>query len=249
MAAPKQRREKSPEFGRVLWIVNIAALVGLAAWIFSDAKFPLTAVQLRSALALVQGDASPLRDVGMQTGLRVPILGGVLLLAVSSLLGVFVSLFVGAAVHRRLSAWLLFTLLVAGWLTLFVAWPEFAWQGQRLRLRASLREFDAIAANLRENWPTTDGKRPGLGSFMAYPQGKPRMLMMLKSETTPAVAAVERADDGTLGFDLRGDESGAWLEWHPEGSTPRTFLGGLENNYDFSRGAPLGRGWYLVRYK
>jgi hypothetical protein len=83
---------------------------------------------------------------------------------------------------------------------------------------------------------------------MAYPQGKPRMLMMLKSETSPAVSAVERADDGTLGFELRGDQSGAWLEWHPAGSTPRAFVSGLESKYDFRRAAPLGRGWYLVRY-
>ena len=140
-------------------------------------------------------------------------------------------------------------MLVAGWLTLLVAWPEFAWQGQRLRMRANLSEFDAIAAALRDDWPKTDGERAGLGSFMAYPQGKPRMLMMLKSETTPAVAAVERADDGTLGFDLRGDESNTWLEWHPDGSKPRDFVGGLEGQYDFGRAAPLGRGWYLVRYQ
>jgi hypothetical protein len=60
---------------------------------------------------------------------------------------------------------------------------------------------------------------------------------------------VERSEDGSLGFELRGDHSGAWLEWHPAGSTPRAFVGGLESKYNFRRAAPLGRGWYLVRYR
>ncbi len=84
---------------------------------------------------------------------------------------------------------------------------------------------------------------------MAYPQGRPRMLLMLTSDSSPAVSAVELADDGALGFELSGDESGTWLEWHPVGSTPQAFTGGLESEYDFGRAAPLGRGWYLVRYR
>ena len=232
-----------------MWFANFAALVGLAAWIFWDAKFPQTAIQFRAGLAAASRDTFSFDHAVAQSGHHASILGGILLIAVSTLLGIFLSLFVGASVHRRLRSWLAFTMLVAAWLTLLVAWPEFAWQGQRLRLRTSLDEFDAIAASLRENWPTTDGERQGLGSFMAYPQGKPRMLMVLKSETSPAISAVERADDGALGFELRGDESNTWLEWHPAGSTPRAFVGGLESQYDFGRAAPLGRGWYLVRYR
>jgi hypothetical protein len=232
-----------------MWFVNVAALVGLAAWIFWDAKFPQTAMLLRAGLAAAFRDTLPFDQHVAQPGHQASILGGILLIAIFTLLGIFLSLFVGASVHRRLRSWLAFTMLMAAWLTMLVAWPEFAWQGQRLRLRMSLNEFDAIATSLRDNWPTTDGVRPGLGSFMAYPQGKPRMLLMLASDTSPPVSAVERADDGTLSFELRGDELGTWLEWHPAGSTPRDFVGGLERQYDFSRAAPLGRGWYLVRYR
>jgi hypothetical protein len=242
-------RERSLVYFRTLWATNIAVLIGLAVWIFFDGKFPPTAGALRAIGQAIgeHGNAPP--NIAAQLGYRPAVLGGALLIGVGSLFGIFMGLFVGARVHRRLRSWLAFTMLVAAWLTIFVAWREFAWQGQRVRLRASLSEFDAIGATLRDHWPTTDGELAGFGSYMAYPQGKPRMLLMLNSDTTPAISAVERADDGTLGFELRGDQSGAWLEWHPPGSTPRAFVGGLEREYEINRTAPLGGGWYLVRYR
>lgn len=170
-------------------------------------------------------------------------------IACGTLLGIFLGLFVGVKEQRRTRTWLAFVALAAAWFTLAVGWRELAWQGQRLRLRSTVNEFDALAKSLRENWPTADGERAGLGSFMAYPQGTPRMLMMLVSETDPQIAAIERGADGSLGFEIRGEEPGTWLEWHPAGSAPKTFVGGLEAEYDLGRTSPLGRGWYLVRYR
>jgi hypothetical protein len=157
-------------------------------------------------------------------------------------------LFAGAETHRRLRSWFAFTMLVAAWLTLLVGWRELAWQGQRMRLWSDLNEFKTIATKLQADWPAADGKQEGLGTFMAYPQGKPRMLMMLNSDTSPSVSAVERAD-GALAFEFAGDSDGTWLEWHPPGSAPRNFTGGLEGEYDLRRVSPLGDGWYLVRYR
>lgn len=165
---------------------------------------------------------------------------------------IILTLFAGAEQHRRLRAWFAFTLLVAGWLTLFVAWREFAWQGQRMRLWTQLDEYEPVAASLNEKWPSGDGELPNVGAFMAYPQGKPRTLLVLaQSESQPGTSfsAVERDDDGSLKFELAGDETGSWLEWHPAGSTPDNFTGGLENTYTRGRSAPLGNGWYLVRYR
>jgi hypothetical protein len=246
---PARRRGWLLALGWALWIGNIALLVGLAAWILWDGRFAATALAVKGQLQSLVDGGGAAAGAAPQLGQRVTLLWGLGGVAVVTTLGIFVSLFAGAATHRRLRSWLAFTMLVAAWLTLFVAWREIAWQGQRLRLRASLSEFEAIAASLRENWPAGDGERAGLGTFMAYPQGRPRMLLVLTSDSSLAVSAVERTDDGAIGFELRGDESGAWLEWHPAGSTPRAFTGGLEGEYDLRRAAPLGGGWYLVRYR
>jgi hypothetical protein len=240
--------DKWLSIGRAMWIANIVALVGLAAWVFWDPAFLATAIKFRSGLdALIHGQ----RSVGEIAGKFMQpaaFLALVLVASVVTLAAIFLGLFIGSARHRQLRAWLAFTMLVALWLTLAVGWPEFTWQGQRFRMRSVLPEFGKIATALRDDWPSADGVRAGLGTYMAYPQGKPRMLMMLTSQTDPPISAVERADDGTLGFELRGDPGGAWLEWHPDGSTPRGFVGGLQSEYDFGRAAPLGGGWYLVRY-
>lgn len=235
--------------GRVLWVVSAGILVATVAWIFIDGQFPAAATQLRSFVAVLWGDTSSFTSIGSLHRGRTAVLGVVVFAAVASLIGSFLGLFFGDTEHRRLRSWLAFTMLLAFWLTLLVAWREIAWQGQRTRLRLHLSEMERIAAQLREDWPKGDGSRPGVGSFMAYPQGNPRMLMVLGSDATVPISAVERFDDGSLGFELRGDPAGGWLEWHPDGSAPRGFVGGLDQQYDFDRAASLGGGWYLVRYQ
>jgi hypothetical protein len=243
------RRDWPLLVGRVLWGLNVALLAALALWIFSDPLFAGTARWVAARIHLFRGGiVATVGDVA-QVGWRLPTLWAAIVTAIASLLLLGLMLFIGSATHRRLRSWLAYTMLVAAWLTMLVAWREFAWQGQRLRLRSTVNEFDALAKSLRENWPNADGERAGLGSFMAYPQGTPRMLMMLVSETQPQIAAIERGADGSLGFEIRGEEPGTWLEWHPAGSAPKNFVGGLEAEYDLRRTAPLGRGWYLVRYR
>src|SRR5262245_40857570 len=151
--------------------------------------------------------------------------------AVVSAIGIFLGLFVGAHSHRRVRSWFAFTLLVAAWLTLLGSWRELAWHGQTFRMQHRLAAFETIAESLRSDWPTIDGERPHMGPFMAYPIGSPTMLMMLTKpdvlETKTSFASVEHDDDGTLRFELIGDEPDAWLEWHPPGSLPKSFVGGL----------------------
>jgi hypothetical protein len=246
----KRRRERSRLwFTRVLWVASIVALLAALGWICFDPHFSAAVAQLLAVTEVVQGNSSAVEAFDARHGMRLQGLVGIILIAGGTLLGIFLGLFIGVKEHRSTRTWLAFIALVAAWLTLAVGWGEFAWQGQRLRLRSAVNEFDALANSLRDNWPSADGERPGLGSFMAYPQGTPRMLMMLVSETDPQIAAIERADDGALGFEIRGEEPGTWLEWHPAGSVPKTFVGGLEADYEFNRTSPLGRGWYLVRYR
>lgn len=235
------------DLGRVLWVANVATLVVFAAWILLDPKILAAAHVLKGQVHQLAGDA--VADHTPPLGPRVPLLWLLLVVGVVSTIGIFVALFVGGVKHRGMRSWLAFTFLIAGWLTILVAGQELAWQGQRLRLCGDLAGFDAIARSLRDDWPKADGTRAGLGQFMAYPQGQPRMLMMLTSETDPPIAAVERWDDGSFGFELRGDDTGAWLVWHPENSQPRGFVGGLEAEYKLGRASKLGRGWYLVRYR
>ena len=94
---------------------------------------------------------------------------------------------------------------------------------------------------------------PEVGTFMAYPNGNPRTLLILAQPQSPTksiqFSAVERSDGGALRFELTGYENGAWLEWHPNDSSPESFTGGLENTYSRTKSAPLGNGWYLVRYR
>jgi hypothetical protein len=237
-----------------LWCVNFALLVGLCVWAFVDARFGPTAHFLKADTQRLLGQSSHVwtyRSRALEPRLHALfwtlVSGGV------SGVILFVTMFFGPRRHRRMRSWLLFTGLLAGWLTALVSWPEIAWRGQQRRLQAELAGFERLAQSLRDDWPRRDGERPGLGPFNAYPVGKPRMLMM--STWAPhwpgeiPIARVELTFGGALCFQLTGDESGAWLEWHPLGEKPTSFVGGRQDNHRLERSTPLGRGWFLVRYR
>jgi hypothetical protein len=235
-----------------MWAVNLIALLTLLVLAVADPKFPAAASQGLSLRGVVPRDVQKLPDRGEEIGQRESILMAIKMVGLLTITPIVITLFAGVERHRRLRKWFAFTALVAAWLTLFVSWPEIAWQGQRMRLWTQIDDFEPVAAELRDKWPGGDGELPKVGAFMAYPQGKPRTLLMLaQSEAQPGTpfSAVERDDDGSLKFELAGDETGSWLEWHPAGSAPENFTGGLENTYTRGRSAPLGNGWYLVRYR
>jgi hypothetical protein len=246
--ANRQREHSRVVFGNMLWIVSIVAWLGLVAWVVFDPQFGSVLTHFRAVFGVANREAAAAEAFNRFDHVSVELLAGILVAAGGSLLGILLGLFGGARKYRGMRAWLAFMALAAAWLTLLVGWREVAWLGQRVRLHNTIGQFDAIAQSLREDWPTSDGERDELGSFMAYPQGNPRMLMMLVSKTDPQVSAIERADDGSLGFEIRGEQPGTWLEWHPPGSQPATFVGGLDDDHDLNRVSPLGDGWYQVRY-
>lgn len=236
----------SPATGWTLWAASLIALAVLVAWAASDILFGQAVIAQKAQLyELTHAPVAPPRQLGYRVALLWVLTGT----GIVTLIGIGVMLFAGAVTHRRLRSWFEFTLLVAAWLSFCVAWPEVAWQAQRLRSWSRLGQFDALTTSLRDDWPADDGNRLALGSFMAYPKGDPRSLIVLKSGSTPPVSAVERTHDGVLRFELRGVVPGTWLEWQPADSVPHDFIGGLEQEYRVQRFSPLGRGWYLVRYQ
>jgi hypothetical protein len=175
------------------------------------------------------------------------------LLAISTFATMFISLFAGSRRFRLTRSWLLFTALACGWLGFLVGWPEVYWNGQQRRMRAVLIPAEELARHLDANWPAEDGNLTGVGPFLAYPIGDPTTLLPLQwagfPKTRLRFAAIERTNEGALRFELSGSELGAWLEWHPDGREPATFVSGLDSTYTIIRQQRLAPNWFVVRYR
>jgi hypothetical protein len=229
------------------------ALADIAAWAYHDAGFVHTASSLKTAIARFgkQG-INYLFPPPNQGALGYGALVFLLLIGVISVITIAIALFIGPASHRRIRSWLGLMALIAGWLTLWTNWPEIAWLGQQRRLHAELAEFESIAFTHRSNWPTQDGEHPVLGPFMAYPVGRPTILLLLTPPESPRsgikIAAIELHPNGGLCFQLAAAETGAWLEWHPPGKSPQSFTGGLLTEYRLERSTQIAPEWFLVRY-
>ncbi len=88
---------------------------------------------------------------------------------------------------------------------------------------------------------------------MAYPIANPSMLILLTlpelKTIDAAISVVERGSAGQLRFQLAGVEQGDWIEWHPAGSQPASFVGGICDIFEMSRSDELGNVWYMVKYR
>lgn len=234
------------------WAINLVTFATLALWIYRDGQFPDAASWLKRELMSIFG-AGPLVGEDAALAARLMYLLGLSICAAISLGGVIVGLFFGGVAHRSMRAWLLATALIAAWLALFVSWPELAWKGQTHRVSKTLPELTSTAETLTRNWPTVDGDLPELGPFLAYPSDHPLVLMPLiqvrRNGSELGFSTIERAASGGLRFQLTGNETGSWLEWHPANDEPRDFVGGLLQQFSLDRFTKLGENWYLVRYK
>jgi hypothetical protein len=237
---------------RTYWLVNVAVIGAIAAWVFSDGRFTEAVYSARANAQSLARLEIPTASREREIVVRVRALDCLIVLAVFSTLGITAGLFVGARAHRRLRSWLAFTVLVAIWLTVWQTWPELSWQGQAFRLRRQLGDFQNIAGQLRNDWPARDDGRSYLGPFMAYPISDPSVLLMLTQPELPtsdlSFATIQRSASGALRFQLTGNEAGAWLEWHPAGELPSSFVSGLEEQRRLRRFAKLADSWFLVRY-
>jgi hypothetical protein len=240
--------------GRVVslcWLLNVAILLGLIAWIVVDIR--AGSLLQDQWTRLLPNWHKLLTDHEIIIGVNRRITGLAALRggAIVSAVGILAGLIWGAPRQRRIAAWLAATALAAGWLAALTSTSELTWLGQRWRLAQSAPKFKSIAAELRGQWPEGDGARDSLGPFSLYSTKSASVLTPLTSKTAAGGApllAIERSPEGALRFQTLDQSKHAWLEWHPEGSEPASFVGGLEAYHELKRSSSLGNGWYATKY-
>lgn len=238
---------------RTLWIVHFIALIGIALWAILDLRFESLVKPLESVFASPVSAIEAVVEVGGQ--FRSGLLGIMTLTAGGSLALLIVNLFRSnrSTRVRSIASMLAITATIAFWFSLALNHSSLAWQGKRVRISLQIDEFEAIARPLRSDWPERDGSLPGVGPFMAYPFGRPTTLILLQSPLLAgdeiAIAAVEKSAKGAIQLQLSGGEHNDWAEWHPPGSEPQSFIGGLHDPHRLQSCASIGHGWSLVRYR
>jgi len=243
--------DRHPESGYVdrsmipgyCWTI-VALLVLLAGWLCVD---PLLAGAVDSVAQALRGgrwpDALPPRCCAVI----------VLMLGIAATVVCAAwSLFRGPVEQRGFRSWLVFTAVIAVLVSVAVRFDTLAWRTKQIRLSWQMDSVRRVATALESDWPSTDGQRPQLGQFTAYPIGSPTTLILL---TPPELAgfgtkvvAVERDDPSLLRMQLSGNEQGDWLELHGDDTMPSSFIGGLGDRHRLVQSSSLGVNWFLVRY-
>ncbi len=115
-----------------------------------------------------------------------------------------------------------------------------------------IRVLEPIARQLRASWPTVEGDHRSFGPFLAYPGGAPTTLLLLTARqhvaSQAAFCSIERTAEGGLRFQMIEAASGTWMEWHPPGHRPCSFVSGLDERYLLIRSEVLPEGWYETCY-
>lgn len=238
----------------LLCLIQLSTLGGLLAWAYRDPAFSTLAEYQSKQWGLIGEIWTPFQTVAPeQLGLRKVALACLLLLPALAWLAMAWLVVCGAPRRRSIAHWLLMLTFAAAWMATASGWAKLSRLGKRHRVLASIHEFDRLAKELRVDWPKHDGETKSLGQFMAYPISNPSMLILLtlpELKTMDAtISVVERGSDGQLRFQLAGVEQGDWIEWHPAGSKPASFVGGICDVFELSRSDELGHGWYMVKYR
>ncbi|WDI40767.1 hypothetical protein [Bremerella sp. P1] len=237
----------------MLWLVNAGVLLLLAGWIVWDARFSSTWDHLGFQVGWLE-DGSDLDEFAnsLAAQWKIVALGLMVVVGGVSLGMLTLGMTMGSRGHRTLASWMVVLSLGCGWLGLINGWDELIWTGKRIRIDAHVAAFQPIAHSLKQDWPSIDGESESLGPFMAYPSGKPKTLLLLTTppmaKSGPTFSSIERSDAGGIRFQLSGNERGVWLEWHPSGNQPESFVGGLLEPHHLRRSVSLGDGWFLARY-
>jgi hypothetical protein len=236
----------------ITWIVNALLLVTAFVWVYTDGQSRSMMERLIRKASFQESISFARVYDSLQAGEAIFFLVFAAAIALLTLFAMFGGLFIGGSWFRSMRTWLLFTALVAGWLGFIASWPDVYWSGQQRRVAPVLAEAEKMARYLDAHWPVEDGELAGVGPFLAYPKGAPTVLLPLRwisfPDTDMRFSAVENSIDGTIRFELAGDETGAWLEWRRDELAPGDFTGGLETRYQVGRAQQLAPHWYLVRY-
>ncbi|MEZ6088666.1 MAG: hypothetical protein R3C05_11695 [Pirellulaceae bacterium] len=235
-----------------LWLIQIATILSLIVWAMLDLQFESL---VRSMRSIIVDPGTTVQSTTQLVGSMRPVF---LLVIVSvgflSLAMLTVNIFrsTKGLQSRSIASLLAITTTIAVWCGLAINYPSLAWQGKRLRVAIQVQQLEHFVQPLRDEWPRVDGELPEIGPFMAYPFGRPITLILLEppalSGTGLCVSAIERGADGSIRLQLSSIGHDDWAQWHPVGSRPKSFVGGLGNTYDLQSTTPLARGWYLVRY-
>ncbi|WP_246112847.1 hypothetical protein [Allorhodopirellula solitaria] len=228
-------------------------MASMFAWASFDLRFESMVQSLGTALT---SPLTSLQATVATVGLaRTAVFSGFLFVALLTLGLLIAERFrsTRASHSRSLRSLMAIVSVVAIWCSLSVNYSALAWQGNRIRMATQLDELEAITEPLRQDWPQRDGEVAQIGPFMAYPFGRPSVLVLLASPTLAndhlSIAAIERNHQGAIKLQLNGTDHDDWAEWHPAGSQPESFVGGLSDPHELESSARLGQGWSLVRYR
>jgi hypothetical protein len=241
----------------VIGLIDIAVFLAVLAWLLVDAKAEGLIASFSKAVWPEEGWAEAPQRSWQAFGSRasgahwaaLAVLVALQVLAAGAEFGFWLKPGRNRPSMRRL---LMLTALVALWCGLLFQHDEVTWQGKRWRSLGRIDALQTLAESLQSDWPSEDGHIAGVGPFMAYPFGQPRVLILLTpfpiDDGQTRVAAVERSVAGALRFQLAGRDGGDWIEWHRDASRPASFTGGLAEVYRLERQQHLRGDWYLVRY-
>lgn len=236
-----------------LWCLHLVALACILAWALIDLRFESMLVALQMSAT---DPRSAFQTAVKHVGIVRPVLFLTLLVvAAATLVALIGNRFRSSQSpqSRSIRSLLAIALIVSMWCSVAINASFIAWQGNRIRVGMQFDQLEAIAQPLRKDWPTRDGDIPGVGPFMAYPFGRPTVLVLLASPRIAgdglSIAAIERSDLGAIKLQLSGTDHDDWAEWHPPGSYPATFTGGLSDQHELVSVSKLGNRWSLVRYR
>lgn len=257
--------------GRLLGVAiaaQIPIMLAVALWNFNDARLE---TQTFSNAILLRSPTTTMAETLPQDLARV--LGGLLWLAV--FLGIFScsALLWASSRFRSIRYAALLCSMLAIWLAIFTQWGHISWLGHRARAAAVVEQLGPIAVQLNNNWPQIDGRNDTFGPFMAYPNGKPRTLILLTplpiGNQFGSLAAIDRGSSGKLRFELSRGVDSLWLEWAPKPVTPKEepaknvpaknarlnemkssgFTNGIGASYQRSDSIPIDDQWTVSRYE
>ena len=231
--------------------VSVVTLLMFVLWVVLDASFGQMVRFVKGGFDVVAGagyawDALALRIAG-------------LFFLASSAVAAFATLVVrqvvGEKTGRSICAMLLLTTIVAGWLGLFTAYGTIERIGEYVRLKRDLHKFKNAAGKLLKRWPTENGSLPEAGQYLAFPLKHPDTILIqgVVARGCPFRETigffVNNTPNGGLRFSLYGKDEQDWVEYHPDGQGPQSFvLSARDMELRLERVVKLEKYWYWTRY-
>lgn len=237
-----------PTAQRLAPLLSGLLLVGFVCWVVAAANARGTIESLEGVISSGLSEGSLRSAASLRpTAYAVLLAFGLACVAACVML---VGLFVGRKKSRSLRSWLLFSVLVCGWLAAALAWKDIYWLGQRMRISAEVAAAEAIALSLDREWPEGDGDHPELGVILGYPKESPTTLLLAGEPVAVGrlrIVAIEKSENGNLlRFQLAAPDNDTWLVRSSRGQQPDPFVDGFHTKYTATRTWQLSNKWFIV---